>query len=112
MSENEVSVKDRLEAINSQFNELISLASNDQPDKAIVKNKYGVLKVKLRAGRDKSNLVKTQSLASKDELHFYYPAVSKAANALFVAIGGNINDRFVESLHDAQGQIEYYLNQL
>jgi hypothetical protein len=35
-----------------------------------------------------------------------------AANALFVAIGGNINDRFVESLHDAQGQIEYYLNQL
>lgn len=105
MSENEVSVKDRLEAINSQFNELISLASNDKPDKAIVKNKYGVLKVKLRAGRDKSNLVKTQSLASKDDLHFYYPAVTEAANALSVAIGGNINDRFVESLHDAQDPV-------
>ncbi len=30
MSENQVSVKDRLEAINSQFNELISLASNEK----------------------------------------------------------------------------------
>ncbi len=105
-------VKKRLEAVNEEFNELITLTENDGNDKAAIKSKYGALKTKLRYERDKSHLVKTEKSATEAEIHFYYPAVSEAVNALSIVIGGKTGDEFVSTLYDAQGQIEYYLNQI
>ena len=113
MSTSKVSgVKGRLDKINLQFSELIELATTATPDKAAIKNKYGALKVKLRADRDKFNLLKTKETATEDELCFYYPAVVEATSALTIAIGGKINQKFIDTLYDAQDLIEDYLDQL
>ncbi|MCP4484803.1 MAG: hypothetical protein GY823_09625 [Flavobacteriaceae bacterium] len=105
-------VEKRLVTVNDQFSELIVLSENAQKDKAAIKSLYGALKTKLRAGRDKYQLEKTEKVASEAELCFYYPAVSETVNSLTVAIGGKVDDHFISTLYDAQGQIECYLNQI
>lgn len=101
-----------LETFISQFNELISIAESQHPDRNLIKEKYGVLKVKLKHEQKKSFIDKHFYSATETEQNFYFPAVCEAANVLHVSIGGKINADFITSLYDAQDQINYYLNNL
>ena len=111
-NEDAIQVKVQLEKYIYQLTNVIELASADSPNKAEVKNAYGVIKTNLMYERDKSHKLKTEKEATKAELAFYYPADCEAASALSVAIGGKINEEFIATLYDAQGQIEYYLSSL
>lgn len=105
-------VKAKLAGFVQNFSELIKLAESGEFTGIDLRPKYGYLKSKLRLDRDRSQKVKVQKSATESETCFYYPAVSEAANALPVPIGGKINNEFIASLYDSQSQIEYYLNQM
>jgi hypothetical protein len=108
---NIVDVKERLERIHHELNELIELATNDPSNRVAIRNKYGCLKVKLKADSKKYGLLKARKTETEYFLRLYNPAVSEAANCLSVAIGGKVNELFIETINEARGRIMYYLNQ-
>jgi|GEM_PF-6266423 len=105
-------VKEKLTEFIYKFSELIELAESGEYTGIKLRPKYGYLKSKLRLDRDRSQKVSVQKSATESEMCFYYPAVSEAANALHVPIGGKVNNDFVASLYDARSKIECYLNQM
>lgn len=113
MFDNETSdVIQALEKLHSQLEDLILIVESNPQDKVLIRERYGVLKVKLKNSQKKASTDKCFSNATEIEKSFYFPAVCEAANSLNMAIGSKVNESFISSLYDAQDRISFYLNNL
>jgi septation ring formation regulator EzrA len=105
-------VRYRLTKIKEQFECLIDEVQKETPDRQLVKNKYGVLKVKLRSDSEKYKTIKGQANASGSESAFYYPAVTEALLELKVKIDAPPSDKMLQCLIGGEDYVTYYLSQI
>jgi len=111
-NDNSESVLRRLNQIKGQFNWLIDEIQKDQPEKALVKPKYGALKIKLKSDSNKFQTNKGQAQATTSESAFYYPAVTEAYLELKVKIDAPPNEKMLQCLISGEDYIAYYLSQM
>jgi len=106
------SVRSRLVSIKELFESLVTEVQKDAPNRSVVKEKYGVLKVKLRSDTKVFETLKGQKQASENETLFYYPAITEAYLELKVKIDAPPNQKMLECLVSGEGYISHYLSQL
>lgn len=106
---NQESVQTRLKQIKNQFNWLINEIQKGQPERSLIKTKYGALKIKLKSDFNIFKTNKGQAQATNDESAFYYPAVTEAYLELKVKIDAPPNEKMLQCLISGEDYISYYL---
>lgn len=80
--------------------------------RSLAQERLKVFKEEIKDEYKIRSTIKSQSLMSSFEKHFYTPAIQEARTRVYVKTNSIPNQKWALELYDAQSSLKYYLHQL